>query len=601
MTELQHRLLVLLKEIDEICKKHDIEYVLFAGTALGAQRHQGFIPWDDDADIIMTLDNYEKFMSVIKSELRPDRSINALEAETEGYMLPYARYVDLTSTAIQRHTAFGGCDPGVKVDIFFVVPAFNNAKKMARQGLDILAFSEMIGDRGIAYQYRPDGFYDVLLEHRKEFEKLGREGYIKSNLKKLKRKLFMSKEKYVLFSGVMSNVFVYDSKIFKEIEYVPFEDTQLPISRYNSEFSDTHFGIGWVYLPNNIFDSRHKMLVDLNRPFSDYLSAISKDAYFIESDANCCRRKQLILNEEGEYRDILKNKRLKKNVLTELVTNKTYAELDNGAAGLSDYLEVFGPYFKEQMNIRNKTFKFAINLNKEVFLKAMEVLIATGRYYEADFIINLNIDNGNCPENDEQILKLKETVEICNKLVKALYVQSDLTLAGEILKNSYDSLGNIITVFTAKCYFDYLMTDDAQKLENIINHIDEKSADFCYIGDLLTVKGLILEKLNRNTDAAAVYNEAIKTVANGYLFRTLYKKGIDISQKEVFQRKSIGKAKSYGEDFRKMYIRELKKRNLNSADIKKRNEEYEQEIVKEKKVVVNNYKEYAERLFSYKL
>ena len=55
--------------IDKICKKHDIKYFLAGGTLLGAIRHHGFIPWDDDADIMMTRDDYDKFMKILPGEL----------------------------------------------------------------------------------------------------------------------------------------------------------------------------------------------------------------------------------------------------------------------------------------------------------------------------------------------------------------------------------------------------------------------------------------------------------------------------------------------------------------------------------------------------
>lgn len=62
--------LSILKEIDRICRKYKIKYMMDAGTLLGAVRHKGFIPWDDDADVVMTRNNYESFLKVSKRELK---------------------------------------------------------------------------------------------------------------------------------------------------------------------------------------------------------------------------------------------------------------------------------------------------------------------------------------------------------------------------------------------------------------------------------------------------------------------------------------------------------------------------------------------------
>jgi len=69
--DLQVQELEILKRIDRICQRHHITYYLIYGTLIGAIRHQGFIPWDDDVDIMMTRDNYEKFFAV-RDELGPD-------------------------------------------------------------------------------------------------------------------------------------------------------------------------------------------------------------------------------------------------------------------------------------------------------------------------------------------------------------------------------------------------------------------------------------------------------------------------------------------------------------------------------------------------
>ena len=63
LREHQEACLVLLNEFDRVCKELNITYVLFAGTLLGAARHQGFIPWDDDLDVLMSRKDYEIFIS----------------------------------------------------------------------------------------------------------------------------------------------------------------------------------------------------------------------------------------------------------------------------------------------------------------------------------------------------------------------------------------------------------------------------------------------------------------------------------------------------------------------------------------------------------
>ncbi|MCL2187595.1 MAG: LicD family protein [Defluviitaleaceae bacterium] len=77
--------LEMLIEVDRICKKNNIKYFLDAGTALGAVRHGGFIPWDDDIDLGFLRSEYEKFRKVVKTDLDTTRFYFQDYRKTKGY------------------------------------------------------------------------------------------------------------------------------------------------------------------------------------------------------------------------------------------------------------------------------------------------------------------------------------------------------------------------------------------------------------------------------------------------------------------------------------------------------------------------------------
>lgn len=74
---IKQNLMMLLKDVDTVCKKYQITYMLVYGSALGAIRHHGFIPWDDDLDISMPRKDYNKFVEVFNAELGDKYILNA--------------------------------------------------------------------------------------------------------------------------------------------------------------------------------------------------------------------------------------------------------------------------------------------------------------------------------------------------------------------------------------------------------------------------------------------------------------------------------------------------------------------------------------------
>lgn len=121
LRKLQLRQLDFLIEIDRICRKHNIRYWIDFGTLLGAVRHKGFIPWDDDIDITIPKEDYQKFKTVVQDELSDGFFFQSQETDP-GYQLPTDRIRDKHSIYITRFDDFTKkYNKGIFMDIFIAV------------------------------------------------------------------------------------------------------------------------------------------------------------------------------------------------------------------------------------------------------------------------------------------------------------------------------------------------------------------------------------------------------------------------------------------------------------------------------------------------
>jgi len=101
LTEIQHRILAILQEVDRICTKHKITYFLEAGSALGAKRYQGFLPCDDDIDIALLREDYNRFLIIAQKELSNEFILQTLNSGSQ-YPYPYAQ-IALDNTCFVRY------------------------------------------------------------------------------------------------------------------------------------------------------------------------------------------------------------------------------------------------------------------------------------------------------------------------------------------------------------------------------------------------------------------------------------------------------------------------------------------------------------------
>lgn len=117
LRKLQLTQLDMLKEVKRICNKNSIHYILTDGTLLGAVRHKGFIPWDDDLDVAMLRPEYEKFIQVASRELSKDYFLQTWKTD-QDYPFPYAKILKNNTKCTEAVTKGTRVRDGIFIDIF---------------------------------------------------------------------------------------------------------------------------------------------------------------------------------------------------------------------------------------------------------------------------------------------------------------------------------------------------------------------------------------------------------------------------------------------------------------------------------------------------
>lgn len=117
LRELQLLQLEIAKELKRICDENDIDYFMIGGTLLGAVRHKGFIPWDDDMDFGMTVENYNKFIEIAPHKL-DERFFLQTEDSDQNYHNIFAKIRMNNTHMIEKVTDKQIIHNGIFIDVF---------------------------------------------------------------------------------------------------------------------------------------------------------------------------------------------------------------------------------------------------------------------------------------------------------------------------------------------------------------------------------------------------------------------------------------------------------------------------------------------------
>lgn len=228
---------MIAKDINELCLRNGIRYFLLGGSAIGAVRHKGFIPWDDDLDIVMDAENYDRFIKVCREQL--DKEKYYLQEGFVDWPMPFSK-IKLRGTTFEEPGQFANPDGecGIFLDVFKVENAPSSsigqkwqyfcAKYLLCYCLLESGWSEISGMKKLmmmaAYPLKIKWLRGLFRYQTEKWN--GKDGGCR----------FFWAGRYRFAKAF------YDKDIFDVAIYVPFEDTKLPVPEKYDKWLTQIFG-----------------------------------------------------------------------------------------------------------------------------------------------------------------------------------------------------------------------------------------------------------------------------------------------------------------------------------------------------------------------
>ena len=446
LTDIQQKLLQMMKEIDQICRENDIHYTLGGGTAIGAVRHRGFIPWDDDIDLYMTRDNWEKFILAEKQGRFPAHRVIESGETDPGYSNSFGRYVTTDTTAIHSHQIASDDAAGHVIDIFVFDPIhLDNFWKFME---DYQLFSDLMHET-MGFSTRFDMNIDRYQKYYRRTVTEGKKAVIDELIDSFTHHNAPGWQHYVMEWG--SAPFLFPASIYEDgYIRIPFEDTTVEIVRNYSEYLTWQYGDEWQYIPSHEGREGHDAIFSSKLPYQlvrdDYRPFINVDelhrAYIRRKNrllkANQHRRAAQLaeLNKIGDdcvagLLKQLEEKGLGVSDLRSMMQERRYTEL----------AEIFSDYYNKQLSAdfigrhdKHSTLRRFYNpvllkLDDELFALAVETLIRTERMSKAKRLIDVyegysdevKVQNG--VRDNQSIKQLKQEIIEARALINEYSVK----------------------------------------------------------------------------------------------------------------------------------------------------------------------------------
>ncbi|MGI6213344.1 MAG: LicD family protein [Christensenellales bacterium] len=264
---LQHAAFEILCEFDSFCQKHGLTYYLCAGTLLGAVRHGGFIPWDDDIDVSMPRADYDRLL--ILGERFPSHLVLMHHNNTVYYPLNFAKLVNKNTTVVEQGGQNNYNIRGVYIDIFPIDGAGATYKRAVRRRKRASLYRHLIPIAANIPDNKKRPLYKRILMCL--IRKLDAKRLQNSFDKFLRKKPFARRAWVAVYVGAYGIKEIMEKRVYGEPSRIAFCGRQFNAPADVTAYLSRRFGDYMSLPPVEKRSSGHNFIyVNLNLPFGEY-------------------------------------------------------------------------------------------------------------------------------------------------------------------------------------------------------------------------------------------------------------------------------------------------------------------------------------------
>lgn len=253
--------LEILKDFQELCRKHNITYFAGGGTAIGAVRHHGMIPWDDDIDVNMHRDDYEQFLKYAKEEYSDRYTVMNTE-EFGIYPLMSTRWMKKGTKFKEESLKDLDLDLGIFLDIYCFDNVPDDNRKMMRQGRKVWFLNKLMILKAVkspvlyfgGWKAKVVLMISALVHHTLNLLHISNSFLYSITKKELTRYNGEDTKRMAYYFDPQPFTSVIYKKDTFPVKEVPFEDTTICVGRRVDKYLKRRFG-DYMTLPPE--DKRH--------------------------------------------------------------------------------------------------------------------------------------------------------------------------------------------------------------------------------------------------------------------------------------------------------------------------------------------------------